>query len=341
MTASLPEKAAALLLFASALATGSCTSTEDDTSDPNTGDSGSGGGPLPEGSGGEASTGGAGDESSAGGGPGSGGSGSGAGGSGTGSSPGLLPGCDSALTDANKATVEDALVRLFVQTDETAFEEYWADPYLQHNPAAQSGVAAFWSFFEGQVAAGVPLYSLSRVLGECDLVLTHGKYNGGVVFDMLRVEDGKLVEHWDSNFGDEGPNESGHTALGGPTEATDQSQTQTNKALVLAFVSDVLIEGNPSLASDFLSESLIEHDPNGSDGRDSFLEFRAENSVTTSHLHHVIADGNFVFTMTEGTLGGAPYAFYDLYRVSEAQIVEHWAGGREVPESTASGLPVF
>ena len=41
-------------------------------------------------------------------------------------------------------------------------------------------------------------------------------------------------------------------------------------------------------------------------------------------LHRVLAEGNFVLTVTEGELRGVHTAFYDLYRVADGVLVEHW-----------------
>ncbi|GAA2599815.1 hypothetical protein GCM10010435_94070 [Winogradskya consettensis] len=41
-------------------------------------------------------------------------------------------------------------------------------------------------------------------------------------------------------------------------------------------------------------------------------------------VHKVIAEGNFVLTVSEGSFGPAPTAFYDLFRVDNGKIVEHW-----------------
>jgi predicted SnoaL-like aldol condensation-catalyzing enzyme len=38
----------------------------------------------------------------------------------------------------------------------------------------------------------------------------------------------------------------------------------------------------------------------------------------------VVAEGNFVLTGASGQLGGAPTAFYDLFRLEDGLIVEHW-----------------
>ncbi|MCP4305923.1 MAG: hypothetical protein GY798_05170, partial [Hyphomicrobiales bacterium] len=40
--------------------------------------------------------------------------------------------------------------------------------------------------------------------------------------------------------------------------------------------------------------------------------------------HKVFGDGNFVLVLSEGSLGDQPTAFYDLFRVEDGKIVEHW-----------------
>lgn len=256
-----------------------------------------------------------------------------------------LPGaaCERSLTEANKATVNAAIDELFVQGDISAVDRYWGEPYLQHNPIAASGVTTFRNLFGGLISPGNAIYSLSRIVAECDLVLIHGDYTsfGGPTFDMFRVEGGRIVEHWDAFATGDGPNTSGHTALDGVSAVTDVERTTRNEALVLSFVDRVLIGGDDTAIGDFVSPTLIEHDPDGSDGSAAYLANLSSRAITYAAVRHEIADGNFVFVMSEGAVGATAVAHYDLFRVEGDRIVEHWNGRRDVPATTQSGLGIF
>src|SRR5688572_1240618 len=110
--------------------------------------------------------------------------------------------CDRSLTVANRALVGTAIDELFIEKDLEAIDRYWAEPYLQHNPLAASGVAAFRNLMSSFVPSPTFSYERVRTLADCDLVVVQGEYSGqGVIFDMFRVGDGRIIEHWDSDSG--------------------------------------------------------------------------------------------------------------------------------------------
>ncbi|HEX2875394.1 MAG TPA: hypothetical protein VHP33_29285 [Polyangiaceae bacterium] len=242
--------------------------------------------------------------------------------------------CDPALTAKNRATVAAALDGLFVEKKVAAIDQYWADPYLQHNPVAMSGVATFKSIMGSYVTSGGFSYQRLRTLADCDLAVVQGKYSGtGVIFDMFRLKDGKLMEHWDSDSNQASDSAGAMTLTAGNTEP--------NRAQVLAFIEKVLIGGEHAAANLLLGSSFVEHRAASGSGAAAFLDYVAKDSVSYTKVHHVIADGNFVFTLSEGKLGTKSYGFYDLFRLEAGAIVEHWDSRRAVPASTASGLPIF
>ena len=85
-----------------------------------------------------------------------------------------------------------------------AAERFLGPEYIQHNPQAGDGVAAFVAFAGGFVAQVPDLrLDIRRVVAEGDIVVTHSLLKtseddaGSVVADFWRLEDGRIVEHWD------------------------------------------------------------------------------------------------------------------------------------------------
>jgi predicted SnoaL-like aldol condensation-catalyzing enzyme len=103
----------------------------------------------------------------------------------------------------------------------------------------------------------------------------------------------------------------------------------------------VLLAGNYDRAGDYLAEDYVEHHGQAAPGPDAFASYLSRENVAYSKVHHRIADGNYVFALSEGTRGTTRVAFYDLFRVQGGKFVEHWDSRRSVPSSTASGLGIF
>ena len=85
-----------------------------------------------------------------------------------------------------------------------AASKYLGRVYRQHNPGAGDGPDAFVAFVTGFVKAYPSLrFDLKRIIAEGDLVTTHSHMtldptdHGSAVMDIFRVENGKIVEHWD------------------------------------------------------------------------------------------------------------------------------------------------
>jgi predicted SnoaL-like aldol condensation-catalyzing enzyme len=85
-----------------------------------------------------------------------------------------------------------------------AVAKYVGAEYIQHNPQAADGAEAFIQFVTG-FAAQFPQVSvdIKRVVAEGDLVVTHSllkvapEDRGTAAADFFRLQDGKIVEHWD------------------------------------------------------------------------------------------------------------------------------------------------
>lgn len=118
--------------------------------------------------------------------------------------------------------------------------------------------------------------------------------------------------------------------LDGETDIKDEDKTAENRAVVENFVKDVLMGQNPEkLTSYFEGDNYIQHNPyigDGLSGLGKALEEWDKQGITMVYdeVHLVVAEGNFVLTVNEGTLGGTHTSFYDLFRVENGKIAEHW-----------------
>ena len=80
----------------------------------------------------------------------------------------------------------------------------------------------------------------------------------------------------------------------------------------------------------------MQHSPmvgDGLDGLGTALAAMAEagQAMSYTETHLVVAEGNFVFAASEGKIGETPTAFFDLFRVEDGKIVEHWDVVSHIP----------
>ena len=111
-----------------------------------------------------------------------------------------------------------------------------------------------------------------------------------------------------------------------PAENTQQEQSQTEKALALI---NTFATGDTDTARSLLSDGYIQHNSgiaDGVSGLNAALGALAEQGISMVYdeVHMVLAQGNFVLAVSEGTFGGAPTSYYDLWRVENGKIAEHW-----------------
>ena len=204
--------------------------------------------------------------------------------------------------------------------------------YIQHNPQTHTGREGLAALF-ARLSKTSPRVNIVRAFADGDFVFGHTEYDFAsrrVGFEVFRFERDLAVEHWDNIQPRQGPNPSGRSMVDGATEATDFDRTEANRALVRGFVKQVRIAGEIDTLDRFVSsDHYTEHHPKGADGFEP-LKLRLEDTGSGSEalvyrrLHRVLAQGNFVLAVSEGSRAGVHTSFYDLFRVEADKLVEHW-----------------
>lgn len=212
--------------------------------------------------------------------------------------------------------------------------------YKQHNPNLGDGVAGVMAIHD--LLPHDKVYTnVVRAFEDGNYSFVHVDYylfGPTVAFDIHRYEEGVAVEHWD-NLQDMPltRNKSGRTMTDGKTQAKDHHKTTANKALAQKFTEQILIEQQLSAIGDYFNgDFLMQHNPDMGDGVAEFLAVRqawAQQGTPTrySKIHKVLGEGNFVLVLSEGYFLGKHTAFFDLYRLENNKIVEHWDVLEEIP----------
>ncbi len=249
-----------------------------------------------------------------------------------------------------KETATLMLTQGLVQLDQDFVNRNVAPGYIQHNPGVADDVAGVLGFIDYLATLDDPVQiEPVRVLQDGDMVMVHSNLTFGApmaLFDLFRFEDGRIVEHWDGMQIVPETTASGNGMTDGMIHITDLDQTEANRALVTGFVSDVFINGDTSKIPDYIGDDYIQHNPgiaNGIDGLNAFMAYLDQNGISVSfrQIHHVVAEGNFVLTHSEGQINGATNVFFDLFRVENGRIAEHWDVVQQVPEETANDNGMF
>ena len=232
---------------------------------------------------------------------------------------------------SNKEKVA-ALLDSFNTGDQTPISYINPNKYIQHNLSVADGLAGFGAVMQHAPPGGFKA-KVVRAFQDGDYVFTHTEYDffgPKAGFDVFRFEDGLIVEHWDNLLPVQAVNPSGHTQFDGATDITDKEKTAANKQVVQDLLQNVFMNGQMDEIATYINPTkYIQHNPNVPDGLEGLggaMKEMAEKGMMMEYtkIHKVLGEGNFVLTMSEGKLGTTPTAYYDLFRLENGQIIEHW-----------------
>lgn len=235
-----------------------------------------------------------------------------------------------------------ALLKGIETGDEVSVAVVNQDKYIQHNPQTHEGSLGLAALFK-ELAKSSPTVNIVRVFSDSDYVFAHTEYDFGsprVGFEIFRFEGDQTVEHWDNIQARKGPNPSGHNMTDGTTEVSDLNRTEPNREIVRSFINEVLIKGQIDKLNDYIdAEHFTEHNPRLGDGLSTLqaaLFASASNHIIIKYdkIHRILAEGNFVLSVCEGYLDEVHTSFFDLYRVLNGKLVEHWDTTEAIPPTS-------
>lgn len=244
-------------------------------------------------------------------------------------------------------------------------DDMQAEHYVQHSPSLPTGRAAFKQIFSAvpRLEQIPELVSppLVTIIAEGDLVvmalaetlpLPDGGSYTSTHFNLFRIAEGRLVEHWHSVQGVPAPT----LPLpedGGPQPVTGASDTaqlallhsadpalMANKRLVFDASRQIFDAGREELTELYFAQDYVEHKAGGVSGREGLqaaIAQREDQAIATAlrdPLVAMVAQGDLVvqvigFEYPHPHHKGRSYTttWFDMYRVSEGRLAEHWDGG--------------
>ena len=205
------------------------------------------------------------------------------------------------------------------------------DKYVQHNLAVADGLAGVRTLLQSLPRETTRVNTV-RVFADGDFVVAHTDYNffgPKVGFDIFHFENGKMLEHWDNLQETATRPSPGHTMIDGPTTVSDLDETEADKGLMQSYMDDLLHGRKDKLQGYFDGNRYIQHNPLVADdltGLFAGLQDLAKQglAVTYRRVHKLLGEGNFVLVVAEGSFGERPTRYYDLYRIENGKIAEHW-----------------
>lgn len=244
------------------------------------------------------------------------------------------------LTNVEKAQL---LISAFESGDPAALDVVSDRMYTQHNLAFPDGKDVLVGFFTGE-PTGFTVVN-HRVFEDGDIVFMHNEYGGTwnrgtpqAGFDVFRFQDGLIVEHWD-NLDDIVDDRDGTTQLDGVTESSAPRDTDANQAVVQGLLDNVFIGGQWSTIDDYFDlDGYIQHSVGfGADsaGLVALAGMLPDGTPFYSSVEFVYAQGDMVLSMSEGIPDpktGLADAYYDLFRLQDGEIIEHWDIVQTIPD---------
>jgi predicted SnoaL-like aldol condensation-catalyzing enzyme len=263
---------------------------------------------------------------------------------------------------ANKRLVYDMWRTLIDAHDVEAGKKYIDENYIQHSPVKDTGIAGLMEFI---ASLGEPMEIPERMktplvalIAERDLVVSasldelenphvKGQTYTTTCFDMYRIKDHKIIEHWDSKSLPEGMTPQNYVPVEQNPDhetllASTNPEIAANKRLVYdswrVLINAQQIEDAPR----FLAKDYIQHSPVAAQGIEGFMAYFRDFMgganpkpvpEKVEDLVAMVAEGDLVVLARVGKLKDADDNDYTttwihMWAIKDGLLQEHWDAER-------------
>jgi predicted SnoaL-like aldol condensation-catalyzing enzyme len=264
---------------------------------------------------------------------------------------------------SNKALVRSVSEALLGPVDARLLSRYFAPNLIQHEPTVADGRAGVLTWI-ADLRQQQPAQTLvvKHMIADGDRVFVHAQltatpadeFSGTNRYDIYRVANGSIVEHWAVSAPAPHRSASGNSAFSDlyvhPAPAPAPAAEELNRALVVSLSERVFAQQQFGIVERFWSEGYLQHNPYVGNGREALVEVLPYISVPGApyRVWLSMAEGDLALACSHNQDPGADpaddysgAAVCDLYRVADLELVEHWDVAQEVPSSSVSGHTMF
>ena len=220
-----------------------------------------------------------------------------------------------------------------------AVTKYTGHRYTQHSTGVADGAEGFLSFFEPFLERNPKReIEIVRIFEEGPWVFCSAfqSLNEGeakwVTTDMFHTDSsGLILEHWDTIAAYVEETKSGNDMVGGREAVDASADSEVTKSVVLEYTKQVRQERDFAKLGQFVADDLIEHAADIGGGRLGLQDWlTSSESGNYEMLFKLVGQGDFAMTYGKVRANGRDIAMFDIYRVSNNKIVEHWMNGEEI-----------
>ncbi|WP_271784618.1 hypothetical protein [Aquimarina algiphila] len=242
--------------------------------------------------------------------------------------------------NSNTTVVLDFYNKVLGLGDTSLIDDILTNEYIQHSPTVKTGkdgFTEFMSFLKQLPQPKNPVKPFMRLISDENFVAVHLsiKFMGQqkAVLDLYRLKDGLLAEHWDASEDITGFSSNPNPVVEGTTTIENINSTEENKNIIHKYTKHVLLDKSSDLWVNYISTNLIQHNPKIENGREALIQYYKK--IDVKKVYRILGEGNFVVTQSEVFFETVPFVVYDIYRLKDKIITEHWSVSQKIPKEMA------